>query len=66
MKQKTAVITGASDGIGAALTTLLIKNSWKVIGISRNYNKLEALSKNLLLYEGTFNYFYVMFKILQS
>ena len=57
MKQKTAVITGASDGIGAALTTLLIKNGWKVIGISRNYNKLEALSKNLLLYEGTFNYF---------
>ena len=57
MKQKTAVITGASDGIGAALTTLLIKNGWKVIGISRNYNKLEALSKNLLLYEGMFNYF---------
>ena len=40
-KQKTAIITGASEGIGAALTKILIKNGWKVIGISRSYSKLK-------------------------
>ena len=51
MKQNTAIITGASDGIGAALTKLLIQNGWKVIAISRNLKKLEFLKKNLLQYK---------------
>ena len=46
-KQKTAIITGASEGIGAAFSKLLIKKGWKVIGISRNSSKLRAISQNL-------------------
>ncbi len=48
MEKKTALITGASDGIGAAFTKLLLKNGWKVIGIGRDSNKLKALSKKTL------------------
>jgi len=51
MKQNTAIITGASDGIGAALTKLLIQHGWKVIAISRNLKKLEFLKNNLLQYK---------------
>ena len=40
-KQKTAVITGASEGIGAAFSKLLIKKGWQVIGISRSSRKLN-------------------------
>jgi len=43
MNQNIAVITGASEGIGAALTKLLINHNWKVIGISRNLEKLKHL-----------------------
>lgn len=32
---KTAVITGASYGIGQAITEYLLKNNWKVYGVSR-------------------------------
>ena len=49
MKQNTAIITGASDGIGAALTNLLIQNGWKVIAISRNLKKLKNLQNKLLI-----------------
>ena len=52
MKQNTAIITGASDGIGAALTKLLIQHGWKVIAISRNLKKLEFLKNNLKQYKG--------------
>ena len=47
MKQNTAIITGASEGIGAALTKLLIQHEWKVIGLSRNLKKLKLLRNNL-------------------
>ena len=48
MKQNIAVITGASEGIGAALTKLLIQHNWKVIGLSRNLEKLKLLRNSLL------------------
>ncbi len=48
MRQKTAIITGASEGIGAALTKLLIQHDWKVIGLSRNLKKLKFLQNSLL------------------
>ena len=48
MKQNIAVITGASEGIGAALTKLLIKHNWKVIGLSRNLEKLKLMQNSLL------------------
>ena len=56
-KQKTAIITGASDGIGAAFTKLLIKNGWKVVGISRSSNKLRAISKSFPSNGQSFKYF---------
>ena len=56
-KQKTAIITGASDGIGAAFTKLLIKNGWKVIGISRSLKKLKAISKSFSSNQQSFKYF---------
>ena len=41
--KKTAVITGASEGIGAALVNELLQNNYKVIALSRNLNKLLKL-----------------------
>ncbi len=33
---KTAIITGASDGLGLKISEKLLKNGWKIIGLSRN------------------------------
>ncbi len=41
--KKTAIITGASEGIGAALVNELLQNNYKVIALSRNYKKLLKL-----------------------
>ena len=41
--KKLAVITGASEGIGAALVNELLNNNYKVIAISRNLKKLLEL-----------------------
>ena len=46
-EQKTAIVTGASEGIGAAFSKLLINKGWKVIGISRSSSKLRVISQNL-------------------
>ena len=39
--KKIAVITGASEGIGAALVNKLLQNNYKVIAVSRNFKKLS-------------------------
>ena len=41
--KKIAVITGASEGIGAALVKELLKHNYKVIAVSRNFKKLSKL-----------------------
>ena len=41
--KKIAVITGASEGIGAALVNELLKKNYRVIAISRNLKKLLKL-----------------------
>ena len=41
--KKIAVITGASEGIGAALVNELLQNNYKVIAISRSLKKLSKL-----------------------
>ena len=56
-EQKTAVITGASEGIGAAFSKLLIKKGWKVIGISRSTSKLREISKSFQSNKQSFEYF---------
>ena len=38
-----SVVTGASSGIGAALSTRLLNEGWKVAMISRNMQKMEDL-----------------------
>lgn len=50
MGMKTAIITGASGGIGFELTKIFLANSWRVVAISRNTNKLDELKhSNLVL-----------------
>jgi short-subunit dehydrogenase len=57
MKHKTAIITGASEGIGCSFSKLLVKNGWEVIGISRNIRKLNSLNKELSKCKGVFKPF---------
>ena len=47
LKKKIAFVSGASDGIGAAFTKVLLKNGWEVIGISRNEKKLDLFKKTI-------------------
>ena len=44
---KTAIITGASSGIGAATAKLLNKNGYNVVLAARRIEKLDVLSKEL-------------------
>ena len=54
---KTALVTGASEGIGASFCTILIENGWKVIGVSRNKKKLELFKKKLKLNKHMFEFY---------
>ena len=42
-----AWVTGASSGIGAAVSRRLVRDGWEVAGSARNNKKLEALSRDL-------------------
>ena len=42
---KTALVTGASSGIGEATVHLLVKNNIKVYALARRKNKLNQLTK---------------------
>ncbi|XP_052071671.1 dehydrogenase/reductase SDR family member 11-like [Mytilus californianus] len=44
---RVALVTGASVGIGAAIVRQLVKNGMKVVGCSRNIDKIEALKTEL-------------------
>jgi len=48
---ETAIITGASKGIGRELTLLTANNGIKVIAVSRNQKLLESLAKESKLIE---------------
>ena len=54
MKFKTAIITGASDGIGYSFAKLLVHNGWEVVGIGRNVKKLNFLKEELSDGKGLF------------
>jgi len=44
---KTIVVTGASSGVGSAISRLFVDNGWRVIGLARSLNKLEILKNEL-------------------
>ena len=47
IRNKTAIVTGASTGLGAAISEALIQNGTKVYGLARNVKALEALENKL-------------------
>lgn len=49
--KKTAIVTGASQGIGAGLVEAFLKGAYNVVGTSLNVQSLTA-SPNLVLVEG--------------
>jgi NADP-dependent 3-hydroxy acid dehydrogenase YdfG len=50
--QKTAIVTGASKGVGYATVKLLSKNGYKVIAVSRDLSKVSSLvSDNVEVYK---------------
>ena len=53
---KTAIITGASGGIGKELVKLFLTNNWKVLAVSRNTKALEDIKhKELIVLEADIN-----------
>ncbi len=47
MTSRTALITGATAGIGAASARLFVANGWRVIGTGRRGDRLRALQEEL-------------------
>lgn len=44
---KLALVTGASSGIGEAVSRELVKQGWTVIGVARSAEKLSSLHQEL-------------------
>src|SRR5690625_6508953 len=47
LPNKTAIITGASGGLGEAIAAALIAKKTEVYGIARNQEKLKIIQKQL-------------------
>ncbi|MEI8124522.1 MAG: SDR family oxidoreductase [Parachlamydiaceae bacterium] len=47
MVTKVALVTGASSGIGKAISKELVKRGWQVVGVARSRDKLDQLQKEL-------------------
>lgn len=47
MSVSTAVITGASSGIGLGLAEVLLGEGWNVVGLGRSAERLDAAAKQL-------------------
>lgn len=45
--KKIALVTGASSGIGEALSLELVKRGWSVVGMAHSLEKLTRLHKEL-------------------
>jgi NADP+-dependent farnesol dehydrogenase len=46
---RVAMVTGASSGIGAAVTKELVKKGLKVVGMARRVENIEVSSQNVEL-----------------
>ncbi|KAK4880620.1 hypothetical protein RN001_008766 [Aquatica leii] len=57
-RNKVAIVTGASFGIGAAIAEYLVKEEVLVVGLARSQDKLKELSKKLNK-DKTYFHFYV-------
>jgi NAD(P)-dependent dehydrogenase (short-subunit alcohol dehydrogenase family) len=53
MRDKVAIITGASSGIGRATTLLFVKNGISVVAVGRNEKELNGLRQQLQGKKGT-------------
>ena len=47
--QRTALVTGATAGFGAAICRTLIENGYRVIGTGRRVTRLEQLQQEKML-----------------
>ncbi|WP_103665494.1 SDR family oxidoreductase [Gracilimonas amylolytica] len=47
LKSKVAIVTGASSGIGAEFSKMLVENGAEVYGLARSKDKLDRLHKEL-------------------
>jgi 3-hydroxy acid dehydrogenase/malonic semialdehyde reductase len=47
MVTKVALVTGASSGIGEAISKELVKRGWQVIGVARSMDKLDQMQRKL-------------------
>lgn len=52
MKNKTAVVTGASSGIGLALSQALLQAGWNVVATARRINKTQAATPQYIPIDG--------------
>ena len=52
LSKRTAIVTGASQGIGAALVAALLKSGYNIVATSRNVKQSLAGSSNLILVAG--------------
>lgn len=48
---KTAIVTGASRGIGKEITIRLLKEGYKVIGLARDFSNTNINADNFIYYE---------------
>ena len=45
---RTILVTGASSGIGHAITSLLLRQGYRVIGMARDFSKATFESENFV------------------
>jgi NAD(P)-dependent dehydrogenase (short-subunit alcohol dehydrogenase family) len=67
-KRKTVIVTGASQGIGAAVTALFLDRGYNVVGTSRHITKKNELknSEHLSLVDGDIGHVTTAKQVLES